>query len=214
MPRRSLELLDQKGVVLCPEHREVHALIRSVEPIPLFKLALCYRERWWEPRRSKGQSITDMPIRQCYYWPVGADEGPGAILVYDDGLDLDYWVGLRRHPDKFENELHAGQSEPDEEWNQHRAPKLMVDEAHRQLAIMHGVKDPPRPYAAAYRDWGEDPFGGGANFWPVGVLSYDVAERILQPVKAYPSTSAERRIPTRRAGWRGRCRRRRTCSAV
>ena len=187
MPRRSLELLDQSGVVLAPEQRDVHTLIRSVVPIPLFKLALCYRKRWWEPERSKGQSITDMPIRQCYYWPTGSDEGPGAILVYDDGLDLDYWACLRGHPEKFENEPHAGVGgEPDPEWYRHRAPKLMVHEAHRQLCIMHGISNAPLPYAAAYRDWGEDPFGGGANFWPVGVLSYDVAERILQPVKGVP----------------------------
>ena len=48
MPRRSLELVEQSGAVLGPQHHEVHRLIRSVTPIPLFKLALCYRHRWWE----------------------------------------------------------------------------------------------------------------------------------------------------------------------
>jgi Flavin containing amine oxidoreductase len=191
MPRRSLELIEQSGAVLGPDQHAVHRLVRSVVPIPLFKLALCYRRRWWEaPGRTKGQSITDLPIRQCYYWPVGTDTKAGAILVYDDGLDLDYWAGLRSHEPKFQNEPHenGGIADVDSEWERHAAPALMVHEAHRQLLIMHAVEDRPdlQPYAAAYRDWGADPFGGGANFWPVGVESYDVASRILQPVPGTP----------------------------
>ena len=57
-------------------------------------------------------------------------------------------------------------------------------EVHRQLMEMHGVQhriDIPLPYAAAYRDWGEDPYGGGANFWHLGVDSEQVARKILQP---------------------------------
>ena len=65
----------------------------------------------------------------------------------------------------------------------------MVLEAHRQLLEMHGITDPsvvPLPYSASYRDWGEDPYGGGANFWPVGVRSYEVSKRIVQPKPPYP----------------------------
>ena len=75
-------------------------------------------------------------------------------------------------------------------WPQlHRAPKLMVQEAHRQLLELHGVQDRPdipQPYAAAYRDWGEDPFGGGANFWHLHVDSVQVAHDILQPKPPVP----------------------------
>jgi monoamine oxidase len=65
----------------------------------------------------------------------------------------------------------------------------MVEEAHRQLLEMHGVQnraDIPKPYAAAYRDWGEDPYGGGANFWPVNVDSATVSQKILQPKPQVP----------------------------
>src|SRR5690606_1946812 len=77
---------------------------------------------------------------------------------------------------------------PGDAWEDYPAPALMVHEAHRQLLIMHGVEDTPelQPYAAAYRDWGDDPFGGGANFWPTHVDSYDVARRMLQPVPGVP----------------------------
>jgi len=62
----------------------------------------------------------------------------------------------------------------------------MVEEVHRQLLELHGnPPNVPLPYTAAYKDWGDDPFGGGANFWPVGVRSYEVSEKILQPKPPY-----------------------------
>jgi monoamine oxidase len=202
LPRRSLELLAQTGAVLDPENREVHKLIRSVTPIPLFKLAICYSSPWWEslppvqpPNDTSGQwvgissgkSVTDLPIRQCYYWAVDPKTNCGVLLIYDDGRDLDYWAGLRdsrRTP--FQNQIEVDESS---EWSKHPAPQRMVDEIHRQLLEMHGITDPtriPAPYAAAYRDWGEHPYGGGANFWHVGVESYEVAEKIIQPKPPHP----------------------------
>lgn len=188
MPRRSLELLEQTGAVLGAHQKEVHKLIRSVTPIPLFKLALCYRTRWWEKLGiTQGQSVTDLPIRQCYYWPVGDDTKAGAILIYNDGLDLDYWAGLREDPNPYPNE-DCNSNNPAVEWHEHPAPALMVKEAHRQLMEMHGLQDTPelQPYAAAYRDWGDDPYGGGANFWPLYVDSQHVSKRIVQPVHGKP----------------------------
>ena len=190
MPRRSLELLEQKGAVLGSKHNDVHKLSRSVVPIPLFKLVLCYRRRWWEDLGiTRGQSVTDLPLRQCYYWPVGGNTEAGAILIYNDGYGMDYWEGLRGHPDKFTNEPHHdGAQLPAEEWKQHPAPALMVKEAHRQILAMHNAKDTPdrRPYSAAYRDWGDDPYGGGANFWRQHVKSREVSRRIVQPVSGIP----------------------------
>jgi Flavin containing amine oxidoreductase len=201
MPRRSLELLDQTGAVLAPENRAVHELIASVTPMPLFKLAMCYRFPWWQTidpvavdangkkewrRLMRGQSITDLPVRQCYYWAVDAETQNAVVLIYDDGSDLDFWTGLREaHAGvAFVNSLRSDDSDGSAEWRQHNAPQLMVEEAHRQLLIMHGVSnrpDIPMPYAAAYRDWGEDPFGGGANYWHLHVDSRTVARAILQP---------------------------------
>jgi monoamine oxidase len=189
MPRRSIELIEQSGAILGPDQHEVHRLVESVTPIPLFKLALCYRTRWWASLGiSQGQSVTDLPLRQFYYWPVGDDTQAGAILVYNDGLDLDYWAGLRGDPARFVNEDDGGSNDPAREWREHPAPAMMVHEAHRQLLLVHGLDDKPeyRPYAAAYRDWGDDPYGGGANFWPQYVDSQEVSRRIVQPVQGKP----------------------------
>lgn len=205
MPRRSLELLDQSGAVLGPQNQEVHALIRSVTPIPLFKLAICYSCAWWEslppvevqtpsgPQMMsihQGESVTDIPIRQCYYWAVDEDNGNAVVLIYDDGQNLEYWAGLRQSEAVFQGARAEGATPGSDNWNQNQAPKLMVDEIHRQLKIMHGVEDRadiPEPYAAAYRDWGEDPYGGGANFWHLHVDSHQVSTDILQPKPGVPA---------------------------
>ena len=203
MPRRALELLDQRGPVFASDNTSVQHLVQSVLPIPLFKLAICYTRAWWEEMKpvdtgtglmrtiTAGKSVTDLPIRQCIYWKVNPVNGHAVILIYDDGTDLDYWAGLRDSTSTPHLNDPAVLSEefdlPD--WSSMTAPKRMVDEVHRQLMEMHGVKDPsavPAPYTAAYRDWGEDPFGGGANFWQVGAQSFEVSTRIVQPVPPYP----------------------------
>ncbi len=206
MPRRALELLDQTGAVLAPENTRVHALIRSVTPIPLFKLAICYRFPWWETlppvpvtanggtqlvKITQGQSITDLPLRQCYYWAVDEQTQNAVVLIYDDGGDLDFWAGLREREqsEPFAPDEGVGQDNVLPPWNAHKAPRRMVEEAHRQLLTMHGLEgraDIPQPYAAAYRDWGEDPFGGGANFWHLHVKSDEVSCEILQPKPPIP----------------------------
>jgi len=185
MPRRSLELLEPRGPLLDPGNTEVRTLIQSVTPIPLFKLAICYDEPWWEranPAIKDGKSVTDLPVRQCYYWKVDPDTNHAVILIYDDGIDLDYWAGLRdSSAPSFPNDVPDDMHLPD--WSEFPAPKRMVEEVHRQLLELHGnPPNVPDPYAAAYRDWGDDPFGGGANFWPVGVKSYEVTEAITQPM--------------------------------
>ena len=200
MPRRSLELLVQSGAVLGPDNTDVHALIRSVTPIPLFKLGICYERPWWQelppvdpgkgPQRiTSGKSVTDLPIRQCYYWKVDPKTNHAVLLIYDDGIDLDYWADLRdSSAEKYPHNPPATSAATDESgWSKYPAPKRMVEEVHRQLLEMHGnPSNVPPPYSAAYRDWGEDPFGGGANFWPADVRSWDVSARIVQPKPSLP----------------------------
>ena len=192
MPRRSLELLDQTGAVLGPANTDVHALIDSVCPIPLFKLFICYDHPWWETVGVKqGRSVTDLPVRQVFYWGVegrqtGADprNQSATMMVYDDTLNVDFWAGLRRaEVPRFQSRLNAhGELHPgSERWHDHAAPAQMVDEVHRQMVELHGLRAAPRPYAAAYRDWGEDPYGGGVNFWKIHARSWEVIPAIARP---------------------------------
>lgn len=201
MPRRALELLEPRGAMLQPGNRTVRKLMESVTPIPLFKLALCYDYPWWETLQppagrpgmapiTEGESITDLPVRQLYYWATDPETGKSVVLIYDDGGALTFWAGLRSvggAPFKGAGGGPPGGGLPG--WSDYPAPKRMVEEAHRQIMEMHGVTgrpDIPPPYAAAYQDWGEDPYGGGANFWHVGVRSHEVSRAIVQPLPDAP----------------------------
>jgi monoamine oxidase len=196
MPRRSLELLQPTGAVLDPKHEDVRELIESVMPIPLFKIFLCYEYPWWQAIGvSTGRSLTDMPIRQCYYWgteprtPLIA--GNSCLLAsYDDDLSVTFWAGLRQKTGStrlFETrreftDERAGSAD----WDDYQAPEAMLHEAHRQVVAMHGVSYAPLPYAAAYRDWAEDPYGGGVNFWQIHAKSWEVMPAIVNPQPGVP----------------------------
>jgi monoamine oxidase len=58
----------------------------------------------------------------------------------------------------------------------------MVDEVNRQLGLVHDLPFIPKVCHAAFRDWGDDPFGGGWNSWNIGVDSYEVKRKIVQPL--------------------------------
>ncbi|MDB5904045.1 MAG: amine oxidase [Betaproteobacteria bacterium] len=196
MPRRSLELMEPTGSILDPRHTDVRDLIESVMPIPLFKIFLCYDYPWWKAIGvNAGRSLTDMPIRQCYYWGVEPRspimDGNSCLLAsYDDDLSVTFWAGLRAKTAQtplYEPRRHfSGKLAASQDWPDHRAPKAMVEEAHRQIQQMHGVTYAPKPYDAAYRDWAEDPYGGGVNFWQIHAKSWEVIPAIVNPRKGIP----------------------------
>ena len=210
MPRRSLELLGPKS----PPLQEIEDLIASVTPRPLFKLFTTYSNPWW---RSAGQtasdgsyrwveagrSVTDLPVRQTYYWPkddgTPARSGPAMLMAsYDDGTNIGFWDGLRprrRQGWKHGQEVTAPDApfqgddrepRPSSTWDLYKAPETMVDEVARQLATIHGLAYTPRVCNAAFRDWGDDPFGGGWNTWNIGVESWKVKQEIVRPFPQRP----------------------------
>ncbi len=78
MPRRSLDLLAPTSLLL----REIQGLITSVTPRQLFKLFTTYSSPWWRAAGDTaadgsvvpveaGRTLTDLPIRQTYYWHKG-----------------------------------------------------------------------------------------------------------------------------------------------
>lgn len=85
MPRRALELIDS------PLLSAISPLIKSVTPRPLFKLFTTYASPWWlSAGVEAGRTVTDLPVRQTYYWPQNdgkpATAGRAMLRVsYDDG---------------------------------------------------------------------------------------------------------------------------------
>lgn len=199
MPRRSLELIDPRSPIPGRENGDVRSLIESVTPIPLFKLCIAYDYPWWESVGvTQGRSQTDLPIRQCYYWATGRarqhdpDNRKSVLLAtYDDGANVDFWNGYadrQQHPDFVTLTDARTDADPgSDEWSHYVPTAPMVAEADRQLREMHGLRVSPPPYAAAYKDWGADPYGGGVNFWNVHVHSKDVIQKMINPVRDLPA---------------------------
>jgi monoamine oxidase len=214
MPRRSIELLEQRGPVLDPEKSpRFQELLNTVEPIPLYKIFVVYPFPWWQSVGvSQGRSLTDLPVHQCYYWPTGPKgtmlaNGPGIVMAYNDQTAVEFWGGLAA-TGKFAPK-HAGCHEMTAEytaslkpvhktdendftkylrknWKDHKAARPTVAEIHRQLKAMHDQDYAPEPIDAAFMDWSEDPYGGGVHFWNVGPQSFEVLKEMVHPVKDVP----------------------------
>jgi monoamine oxidase len=207
MPRRSLDLL----ALASPPLREIQQLIGSVTPRPLFKLFTTYTNPWWRAAGytdqkgnfipvEAGRTVTDLPVRQTYYWPRDdgkpATEGPAMLMAsYDDGTNIGFWDGLRPRrgqawrkgqevtvPDDPYPAADPGADS--DEWFHYKPSRPMVAEVNRQLGMIHGLSYTPEVRNAAFRDWGDDPFGGGWNSWNIGVRSPEVKQHIVQPFDA------------------------------
>ena len=124
MPRRSIELLAAKGEVLGATNACFRQDLASVSPIPLYKAFLLYPNSWWQASGvSSGRSLTDMPIRQCYYWPAGPQgktipgrNDPGLVMVYDDLLNVSFWEGLDKRAEVHKAGLPLSQRSPGHDW--------------------------------------------------------------------------------------------------
>jgi monoamine oxidase len=121
VPRRSLELLKPEGPVLDPEKSPAFQnMLHSVEPIPLYKIFLAYPYPWWTAVGvSQGRSLTDLPIRQCYYWPVVPGDnvtpspyGHALTMSYNDASSVDFWAGLAQPRRKRDPKLGLIQRNP------------------------------------------------------------------------------------------------------
>jgi len=196
MPRRSLELISSPLL----SDPAVSDLIKSVTPRPLFKLFTTYTSPWWLAAGVQaGRTVTDLPVRQTYYWPLNdgkpALSGRAMLMAsYDDGSNISFWDGLRpkrgqgwrpEARNAAELEVFLGEADReniDPEWQRYHAPLRMVREVERQLQQIHGLGFVPSVVDAAFKDWGDDPFGGGWNNWNIGAKSWEVKEKIVQPL--------------------------------
>ena len=205
MPRRAIELLHPDSFLF--QSTDFQANLRSVLAQPAFKIFAAYRRPWWTKTRgiTAGRSLTDLPIRQCYYWgteedcPGGTKGNKNSILMasYSDGNSVEFWAGLARHPERYTPLPFAcppGVGITPFVENQ-SASKRLVDELQNQLRVLHGLNrvSPPKegaqllpPYATVYRDWTQEPFGGGWHFWKIGEDSQAVMRFMRQPYPGRP----------------------------
>jgi hypothetical protein len=196
MPRRSLEIVAEG----CSENymlnqEAVKLWLESSIDQPAIKTIMVFDEPWWSSpdcayrpnlvwpndapkpppamgQRIGGATITDLPLRQVYYFGNNVTNGPGnqggpyvLLASYDDMNYSDFWRQVEVSgdytvpPSSIRQPLH-GPTKLD--------PKSALAQLLRkQLADIHGIalEKVPLPSAVYFQDWGQDPFGGGYHGW-------------------------------------------------
>ncbi|MFF3402352.1 flavin monoamine oxidase family protein [Streptomyces sp. NPDC002659] len=186
MPQRSIELLDPDSFLFRSD--QFLSDLGSIIPRPASKLFLGYDRPWWEDLGLRaGRSVTDLPLRQVYYWGVEGDQtgadpaNRNALLLasYNDIDDVEFWNELLPQPNRL---APVAQTRPPRPMDA-AAPGRLVDEAQRQLRELHGPDARiPDPTAAYFQDWVQDPYGAAYHFWQVGAKSWEVMPRMRHPL--------------------------------
>jgi monoamine oxidase len=186
MPQRSIELLDPDTFLFTSN--QFLSDLGSVIPRPASKLFLGYDRPWWEDiGLNAGRSVTDLPLRQVYYWGIEGNQ-PGAnptnrnallLASYNDLNDVEFWNELLRRPDRLAPVAVTRPPRPMDA----AAPGTLVDEAQRQLRELHGPDARiPDPTSAYFQDWVQDPYGAAYHFWQVGAKSWEIMPRMRHPI--------------------------------
>jgi monoamine oxidase len=187
MPRQSLELLDQNNFFFdINQRQELNENIRSVIKEPAFKILMGFDRPWWkELNIDSGHSITDLPMRQCYYF--GTDEtNDNSMLLgsYGDMETETFWKALSDDKLLFEVKANKSASLLElQELNDVQATQMMVNELMNQLRELHGPDVTiPDPYVTWFKDWTDDPFGAGYHAWKAGFSVKDVMPYMRKPL--------------------------------
>uniref|UniRef100_UPI0035C975C4 flavin monoamine oxidase family protein n=1 Tax=uncultured Sphingomonas sp. TaxID=158754 RepID=UPI0035C975C4 len=172
--------------------------IRQAAPIPLLKVYLVYDQDWWSAAIPDWPAFTrmttDMPMRQTYNFgaATGADGKTYYLFqsVYCDALNAGYWAGLM--PQEGENKgidldtdifariqnltqstietgtLRFGTQDKVADFPMFLTSHQQFETMVRSVAAGTSIS-PVEPIAGVAMNWGVDPFGGGVNYWNVGV---------------------------------------------
>ena len=168
--------------------------LSAVQVQPSYKVAMFFSEPWWEnakyPPRLDGDgastnvfgpTITDIPLRQIYYFGDNAPNADGApvyglLASYDDMRFVQFWEELELAIDQRRTQPWSWDTQPLQ--GAQPAPQTMVRMLKLQLAKVH-YGDPdaagtiPDPLETAFMDWGHNPFGAGYHAW---APHYDICD--------------------------------------
>ncbi len=188
MPRRSLELLDQQNFFFnANKHKELNHNIRSVIMEPAYKILMGFERAWWKTLGiDSGHSITDLPMRQCYYFGTDPQNDHSMLLgSYGDMNTETFWKALSDDDQLFQPKLNrdALTGEEIDFLHQVQASQLMVNEVMNELREVHGSDvDIPDPYVTWFRDWTDDPYGAGYHAWKAGYKVNEVMPYMRKPL--------------------------------
>jgi hypothetical protein len=192
MPRRSLELLDENPSYLSlydgPEGATFRKAVATTIMQPSMKILMGFEEPWWKADfgATPGESITDLPMRQCYYFGTDPHDSHSLFLSsYNDIDTVSFWSALEQG-ELFQPRSTQLVSQAAVDAVSHlQAPQVMIDEAMNEVRELHGHQPHPipDPYVTYYKDWAHDPFGGGYHAWDANVSVPDVMRYMRRPRK-------------------------------
>lgn len=191
MPRRSLELIESPLF----EDKWLKENLDSVLVQSAFKLFLAYEQPWWRAQGLvAGRSVTDLPIRQCYYMGTECEQDGGektlnSLLMasYNDIGTVPFWKGLEGGvpfegyaPKSLQGRIDSNEVVPK---MQYQISEEMVRIAQRQVTSLHDQIELPAPYSAVYHAWDANPYGGGWHEWKANYRLDLIIQRMRHPVQ-------------------------------
>ncbi|MDO7874654.1 FAD-dependent oxidoreductase [Hymenobacter sp. ASUV-10] len=188
MPRRSLELIKSSFF----EDKWLKENIPSVLIQSAFKLFLAYERPWWRALGVvSGRAVTDLPVRQVYYFGTEGEQPHGqpnlnSLLMasYNDISTVPFWKGLEDGAPYLGYRPACLDPATDNVIPpmEFQATDEMVQVANRQVAEVHALPEIPMPYSAVYHSWNEDPYGGGWHEWKANYRLDEIMCRMRKPV--------------------------------
>jgi monoamine oxidase len=187
IPKEPLKRLRFTGVAGWNQKKWLHWL-DSVTEHSLFKLFLAYEHAWWKDPRAlgnnSGRAVTDLPIRQVYYFNP-TKRGRGLLMAcYSDEHYVDYWRHvLTRNKREF---FYTGKKQlTASEKNDLRLLGIssrIVHKARRQLMRLHPKMGSrvPMPYVGIAKYWTGDE-GWGWHTWNPHFRPWKVARDLARP---------------------------------
>lgn len=153
------------------------AALATVGTSPASKMFLAFDKPWWSALGiTGGSSITDLPIKRCWYFGTEGQQ-PGAnpanrhslLMCYNDLSQAGYWNGYQ--PAGAFNGPPAPRT----------SPRALVDSAVAQLSELHGIKVPD-PYWSGFINWQNLPYGNAFHAWQVHARSWEIIPYLRQPL--------------------------------
>uniref|UniRef100_A0A7S3KL24 Amine oxidase domain-containing protein n=1 Tax=Euplotes crassus TaxID=5936 RepID=A0A7S3KL24_EUPCR len=181
---------------------EVQLRLKSVISQPSFKIGAYFKEPWYEnirgnndpnlkldiiPHAQPGPTITDLPLRQTYYFGdnslPGGEKRYAMLLSYDDMVNPYFWHQLRFTKDR-EVTGHG------DDLGSHGCQYIDCENnpAYKRIlrnliAELHGcdISDIPDPCEAVVMDWSVEPFCGGYHAWEPHFDIVESQDKIRRP---------------------------------
>ncbi|HJW30725.1 MAG TPA: FAD-dependent oxidoreductase, partial [Saprospiraceae bacterium] len=169
------------------EQQALHAHMNSVIMEPSYKILMGFEYPWWKKLGEKyGHSITDLPMRQCYYFGTDPENRRSLLLgSYNDMNTVTFWEGLAHNPELFQiRRVRKTKLADYHPYADVQASRVMVDEVLHQLRELHGLKRIPEPYITWFKNWTLDPYGGGYHAWKAGYDVQEVMKYMRRPMPA------------------------------